>query len=989
MFAPRVVAALVSFAIASCASPSTRPVARTPEPAPSSAAPAQKSPLELGLRALEASRYAEAETAFHRALDNVADPEAPAGRVDTATNRSHDPAPPAGRSANARGLANAETTRARALEGLAETALITGRYAEAQSVARELFAVGGAWRRRGAVLEARALARQGKIEEAEATIRRVVDEPEARGARLLLGKLLIEQGRRADAEPVLMTLIDDYNDGRIDSKDAVALTEVGRAADLLRSPRDANEAFSEAEHAAPANAELLLYRAELFLQNYDPGHAEQVLKELLEKAPRHPFAKVRLAEVRLVQALDFDAAERLAREALGVNPSMPEAYFVLAGVALRDMEIDAAERLIQAGLASNPRDLELLSLRAAARFLADDTAGFERAKRAVLLQDPEYSRLYQIVGDFADWEHRYGEIVSLMREAVALDSEDARALGQLGLNLIRAGEEQPGVEALARAFDLDPYNVRVFNTLTLYEKTIPRDYVSERHAQFSIRYPKAEEAVLERYVPDLLDAAYRKFEQRYGFSPKTPIGVEIYATREHFSVRTSGLPTTAIQGVCFGETLATLAPGEEKFNLGMTLWHELAHVFHIQLANSRVPRWFTEGLAEYETLVERKEWAREQDPELFAALRENRLPKLANMSRAFTRAEDVSDIAMAYYASARLVTFLAERFGRERFPALLAAWGQGERTPQVLKDVLGESADDLDAEFRRWLLLDLARYTEQFVPLSRGGPIDKAEAEAKAHPRDAWVQTRFALALFGAGQTETAKKVLKRALTLDPKQPDARFLAARVASAVGNYAEARRRLEALAADGHDGYAVAAALAEVMSELGRGDDARRALGRARTFDPTQSAPLYALLRDAVKRGDKKAQLEYVRQLAELEQHDPGVYRLLLRLLLDAGLVKEAVAWGQAAVYADVEGFDVHQLYARALAADGERDRAVYELDSALLCHARPEELGVAHAELAELLSDRGERAKAREHAAKARTLAPNDAGVRNRLEASGL
>jgi hypothetical protein len=63
---------------------------------------------------------------------------------------------------------------------------------------------------------------------------------------------------------------------------------------------------------------------------------------------------------------------------------------------------------------------------------------------------------------------------------------------------------------------------------------------------------------------------------------------------------------------------------EEKFNLGMTLWHELAHVFHIQLSRSRVPRWFTEGLAEYETEHERPEWSREHDPALFAAWRDHR-----------------------------------------------------------------------------------------------------------------------------------------------------------------------------------------------------------------------------------------------------------------------------------------------------------------------------------------------------------------------------
>ena len=82
-----------------------------------------------------------------------------------------------------------------------------------------------------------------------------------------------------------------------------------------------------------------------------------------------------------------------------------------------------------------------------------------------------------------------------------------------------------------------------------------------------------------------------------------------YADAEQFSVRTSGLPNVGIQGVCFGKTLAAMSPRAEPFNWGNVLWHELAHVFAIQLSKSRVPRWFTEGLSEYETIERRPEWS--------------------------------------------------------------------------------------------------------------------------------------------------------------------------------------------------------------------------------------------------------------------------------------------------------------------------------------------------------------------------------------------
>src|SRR6185369_10455320 len=137
-------------------------------------------------------------------------------------------------------------------------------------------------------------------------------------------------------------------------------------------------------------------------------------------------------------------------------------------------------------------DLPLLSMRATVRFLAEDPRGFEQQKSQILKLNPEYSRLYSIVGEFADWEHRYDEIVVLMKEAVALDAKDAKAEGELGFNLIRSGDDVEGVAALDRSFRLDKFNVRVFNTLNMYEDVIAKDYVTVNHPRFTIRYKKTE-----------------------------------------------------------------------------------------------------------------------------------------------------------------------------------------------------------------------------------------------------------------------------------------------------------------------------------------------------------------------------------------------------------------------------------------------------------------------------------------------------------------
>ena len=825
-----------------------------------------------------------------------------------------------------------------------------GRYADAIELVRKGPKLAGSERLRAACVEAEAERRAGNLHEAERTLRGVSAESEARDARLMLGEVLLELGRRADAREPLLTLIADYNDGKIGESDGHALALVGRAAHLLRSPRDANDAFGEAEAAGEHSTELYLWRAELFLEKHDPGHAEEVLTDALERTPNDADVLVAMAEVRLAQALDFVEAERLANLALTVNPKLARAYFVLGGVALRDVELDLARRRIDSGLAARPNDLDLLSLRAAVNFVAGNRAAFDADKRAVLALNPERSRFYAIVGEFADWEHRYDDIVVLMREATRLDPDDPVAHTGLGMNLIRAGHDSEGVAELSRSFSLDPFDPRVFNTLELFEKTIPNDYVTVPGARFRIRYEKHDRALLERYVPALLERAWGTFVEHYAFTPKTPIGVELYASRTHFAIRTSGLPETAIQGVCFGHTLASMSPQNESFNLGMTLWHELSHVFHIQLSASRVPRWFTEGLAEYETMLARPEWKREQDPELYELRRAGRLPPVEGLNRAFTRAEQLSDVATAYYASSRLVAMLGEAFGMKALAHMLELWAQGKTTAEVMQGALGVAPAEIDRRFGANLDAALARYQGKFVANARSGTVDAASALAAREPKSAAHESALALALLRAGKLDAARAALGRARALAATDPDTRFLTARIALSESQPADAVKELRAMLGEGHDGFDVEMLLAEAADATH--DEATRtaALTAANQLDPTQTAPLYALFHAADARGDADAALALLRQIAALSEHDATTYRTLLQRLVARGLFTEAVTVGDSAILVDMLGFETHFAFAEALAQTGDKKRARFELESALLCAADPSRLAEAKRKL---------------------------------------
>lgn len=872
-------------------------------------------------------------------------------------------------------------TRTAALLGLAKVSLLSGDYDAASAARPELD--GSKEAAELLLVRAQALRAQGRLSEAQTLLQQKTSPASPGGApvaqRLLLGELLLEQGKLDEGNAVLMTIIEDYNEDRVTDSDAKALAIVGRAAHFLRSPEDANDAFNQAEVAGADDVETLLWRAELFLEKYDPGHAEEVTLEVLSKAPHHPDALVIMAQVQLDQALDFDRARGFVEDALAVNPKHTGAHALLAGLSLRDMKLEEAKAHIDAGLAINSRDLHLLSVLGVIHFLGDDMTAFADVRDQVFSLNPHYSRFFQVVGRYADWEHRYAEIVDMMREAIAIDDDDANAHAELGFNLIRNGDDQAGVSALRRAFAKDPYNVRVFNTLNLYEKVIPESYVDVTSGSFQVRYPKAERAVLERYVPDLLGAAWNKMRGYYEFTPSEPVGIELYSERSNFAIRTSGLPRTAIQGVCFGKTLASMSPRHEQFNIGMTLWHELAHVFHIQLSKSHVPRWFTEGLAEYETLVERPEWARERDQELYLALRAKRLPKLDAMNEAFTHAEDIGDVAVAYYASSRIVEMMASQYGRPKLREMLVSWGEGKRTPEVLQTALGKSTQELDVEFRHFLEQRLSRYDDQFVPDQRIGDPRKVQEAVKRSPKDPDAQARFALLAMTHGELAAALRSIGRALAVDPKHPDALWLQGKIALEREDFDLATEMGEKLERFGHDGYETQILLGRAA--LGRKDDAamERALKNAHAFDPTKAEPLYGLLQRSA--GDPTARQSWLAKLVRLDEHNGDIYRELSERLSRAGEHGPALEAGLSGVYAAMEDPTVHVAYAEALEKAGRFQEARFEFESALDCPAAPRALAVAHLSFASFLERQGDTQGAKQQRARALEVDAVGAGQR--------
>ncbi len=817
--------------------------------------------------------------------------------------------------------------------------LETGDYAGAERVGRAIREGGDA--ATGALYEGLSLMARGRLDDAEArlTAGRSATSYAIHGA---LASLHLRRGRTLEARQAGMPVIEAYNAARIDD-DVVALTELGRITGGLGYAHDAETALIAANRADGDYLPAHLVFARLFLSHYDPGHAEESVRDVLARNPEHAEARALLARIRIVQSFDFSGAEEEIARALAVNPNLVAGHTLRASMALRDLRMDDVRTHLDRAAAIDPNDPERLALEAAAAFLADDEAAFEAAEDAVYAQNPRDRDYFRTMVAHLEWEHRYPTIVEIARAATTRDPRDGLAWAHLGINLLRTGEEAEGRQALDRAYRLDRFNVMVVNTLNLFERTLDREYEQVARGPFVFRFHREERALLERYVPPTLIEAYESMQRRYGFTPEGPIHLEMFAESEHFSVRTTGLPNLGVQGVCFGKVITAISPSGGPFNWAQITWHELAHVFHIQLSDHHVPRWFTEGLAEYETNITPFGFRREMDHLLYDALRFNRLPPIAQMNRAFTHARSGFEMIVAYYASSQIVGFIAEEYGFEKVAEMLRTFATEADTGAVIRRVLGVEPEALDAAFRAHTMRRLTRYEGRFrVDLPSYDDLEARHAAASAEGASASDVAGYAVASMRAGLATNAHGAAQRALQMNDAEPLALYVMAElgVRGAPGGAVAPLDRLFATGADSYD-LRLLRARAALMEETGGGRARALAeLARATALDPDRPEAWQGILEVAEAETNADLIVNAIARLAEIDEHGRDPLRMYLSRILEANDVDAQKRFGRRAIFQDPHSPLSHAAYSGSLLADGDAAAALAEADLALELGAHP-------------------------------------------------
>jgi len=788
------------------------------------------------------------------------------------------------------------------------------------------------------------------------------DKPDDRSVRTALAEVRYGLGASVDAKILFDLTIKDFDGKKLDLDDPMHLYQLAQAGrftsqyelandsyraslKLLTAPPDALKA--KIEPLRPYSAEIGVEWADLFSRKYASELAEQTLEEVFKVNPNHPDAHAAMASVITDTTYDLAAVRHHLDAALAINPRNARALRVKASIEIDRNQWEEAGKTLDKVLAVNTQDLEAIAMKATIAWLRDDLKTYEAEKAKALAINAGYAELYRIVSRSAVREHRYVEAIELEKQAIKLKPDFFEAMAGAGLGYLRLGMEKEGLEWLDKAYKGDGYNVRTVNTLNLFENQIPKDYSFQSTKSFKIRYHNREKPALSRYMEPTMERAFADMVKRYGFTPKTPVVLELYPDKEAYAVRTVGLPDVAALGVCFGQVITAMSPMTGDINWGMVMWHELGHVFAIQLSNSRVPRWFTEGLSEYETLIARPEWRRENDADLYGAVANKTLPSIGDLNSEFMQ-PDASAVVVAYFLSAVTIEWLAQNYGFPKLVEALKLYGKGKETPEVLKTITGKTIAQLDVDFRKYLDIRLAPYANTFKLPTRGfDDVTKLEIAADAAPKDAKARANVALGYYYGGDAEKAEASATRALQMDPKNTIARYILAEVAVHKTDMAKAKQFYVGLMADGHDSYDLRSRMAQIAQEDGDVAEVEKQLCAAKKLDPERSYPYQALSAIYKKQGKQAQYLTELEAYTYIEQMELAP---LKELVLEHAAGKswaKVKTFGEMATYINPQDIEILQALGKAYVELKDGAKALYTYDTALVAQPAPRRPALVH------------------------------------------
>ena len=651
--------------------------------------------------------------------------------------------------------------------------------------------------------------------------------------------------------------------------------EQGESLRKGRRYADANGVFKALEQKDPKNVAVKVAWGRLMLDYGQIKDAADLFGEALglnkDSAPAYLGAALAAAD-----GFGADAAE-LARKALSLDPKLVEAQELLARLALEDNDNAKAAEEAQKALRMDANSVQAKAVLDSMDLLAD---------KKETAWDPHDARGYETVAHFFVMNRRYEDGIAYYRKAIALDPGMDSARSQLGVNLMRMGQDDEAYQQLETCFNNgyrgDSYTSNSLKLLDYFKK-----FKTFQSGNVIVKLDPKEADLLHPYFQSEMERILATYQKKYKMQIEGPIQIEVYPNHTDFEVRTLGVPGLGALGVTFGHTIAMDSPSGRppgQFHWASTLWHEMSHVFTLTMTNSRVPRWFTEGIAVHEETAVSPEWGDRLAPEEIAAIKNKTLLPIAELDRGFIHPKNDLQVGVSYFQAGRICDYITDKFGWDVILAMLHDYAADMDTPAVIRKELKMAPEDFDKEFFAFVEAQNKNAVDHFDEWKKR--IQHVNEMSKAKDYDGVIKEGLAIRDFYSDYVEAGSVY--------------GFLAAAYL-AKGDKAAAIDQLERYVHAGGRSPDSIVQLGKLLTEAGNGKEAAAILDR----------------------------LNYIYPL-ENEQH-----QMLGSLWLDQGSLAGAIReFGAVVAHNPIDPADAHYQLARAFYLDRQSSKAEDELILAL-------------------------------------------------------
>ncbi len=537
-----------------------------------------------------------------------------------------------------------------------------------------------------------------------------LEDSEDPSAGLLLGDLLMALGRRDEAVVAYQSVSPGDNaSSRTDAVTAMRrLAEIGLARDdAYRGLMDAYGAIRESD---PLDWSSRLQEAYLLLEKNNPALADEAIREVLELNPRLGEAWLAFGRLNLLR-FDFNGADAVVQSMRDIVRDHPMAD-LLEGEALLKQKNPKAALAIARRLRSRlPSWPEAMLLELSAMAIIEDTQLDEMMAAYESTFPGSPSAAYRLGMDLS-FHRQYPESDRWLRRAIEIRPGWPAPWIELGLMQWQDARMEDAIVSLRRAVELDSFNRRAKNSLTLLEEVTSYETIETPH--FLLRYAPGIDELLVREMIPRLESVYEDTVEVFGWKPERRTVIELYPDHERFAIRIIGMPDIHTMAACTGPCIAMESPrtGVPSEHLGNYDWervlrHEFTHTVNLDQTDYRVPLWFTEAAAVLMEPGPRK-WRTSRM--LAAELQAGTLLELDELSWAFVRPRRPQDRSLAYAQSNWMLEFLMEQWGVESLQSLMRKFRQGVAWQPALKTVTGLDESEFFGMFLDWARLQILEW---------------------------------------------------------------------------------------------------------------------------------------------------------------------------------------------------------------------------------------------------------------------------------------